>query len=390
MNNLRQLLLSALLLAAILPLPAAAQGDPPVGRFDIGGYSLYIECAGEAVEGVPIVIMEHDLATIGHTWLPVQRNVAGFARVCTYDRAGQGGSDPSPLPRTADTFVTELHALLEAANVPGPYILVGLKWGGMTVRLFAYRYPEEVVGMVLVDAEHEDQDAAFADLGMPEEVTRNRTTWSTPEGVTLANREATLEQVRATRSDTPGAPILGDMPLVVLSRGQFRARVNQNIQQAMERYLVWRSLQQDLASLSTNSVIVLARNTEEAIQNEQPAIITTAIRAVVEAARSGLPLDFEDPQPPDIGSSSARPTATATPIAVNNPLFPAGTTLTIPPVGVVYQLRIEPGSLMLSGICSIGAAATAGETVLAADGKRWIRLDCAGSIGWAPEADFAE
>ena len=93
--------------------------------------------------------------------------VGAFTRVCVYDRpgtllnaedtAGRSRSDPAPLPRTAQDVVADLHALLRAARVPGPYVLVGHSLGGLCVRLYATTYPEEVAGLVLVDASHEDQ-----------------------------------------------------------------------------------------------------------------------------------------------------------------------------------------------------------------------------------------
>ncbi|NTU81141.1 MAG: alpha/beta hydrolase [Chloroflexales bacterium] len=97
-------------------------------------------------------------------WARVQPEVVRIARVCVYDRAGLGWSEPSPHERTSPTMVRELHTLLERAGEPGPYVLVGHSLGGLNMRLFAQQHPAEVVGLVLVDAAHEEQDLRLPHL----------------------------------------------------------------------------------------------------------------------------------------------------------------------------------------------------------------------------------
>jgi pimeloyl-ACP methyl ester carboxylesterase len=123
---------------------------PPLGQIvDIGGYSLHINCTGT---GSPTVVIEAGLGGWSLPWNAVQEEVAKTTRVCTYDRAGMGYSETSPLPRYAQQFSDELHTLLEQANVEGPYVLVGHSLGGLTVRIFAHDYPTEVAGVVLIDS----------------------------------------------------------------------------------------------------------------------------------------------------------------------------------------------------------------------------------------------
>ena len=117
--------------------------------------SLSIDCRGE---GSPTVILDSGLGVPAVGWNPVQAEVAKFTRVCSYDRAGYGWSGASSAPRTSAQIVKELHALLEAANEKGPYILVGHSFGGYNVRVYNGQYPNDVAGMVLVDASHEDQN----------------------------------------------------------------------------------------------------------------------------------------------------------------------------------------------------------------------------------------
>jgi pimeloyl-ACP methyl ester carboxylesterase len=97
-------------------------------RIDVGGYRLCARCAGE---GSPAVVIEAGLGEGLSEWAGVQKEVAAFARVCAYDRAGVGRSDPGPKPRTSQQMVKELHALLNNAHLDGPYVLVGHSLGGL-------------------------------------------------------------------------------------------------------------------------------------------------------------------------------------------------------------------------------------------------------------------
>jgi pimeloyl-ACP methyl ester carboxylesterase len=100
--------------------------------------------------------MEAGWNDVGDTWHLVQPEIAELTRVCSYDRAGLGNSEPGPEPRTMLQVANELHTLLQNAGVEGPYILVGHSWGGSLMRLYTDLYQEEVVGLVLVDSSHPD------------------------------------------------------------------------------------------------------------------------------------------------------------------------------------------------------------------------------------------
>ena len=119
------------------------------------GVSLNLNCTGQ---GSPTVIMDTGLGVPAVGWDFVQPEVAKFARVCSYDRAGYGWSTPGPLPRTTGQIVKELHALLAVSGEKGPYVLVAHSFGGYNVRVYTKEYPAEVAGMVLVDTSHEDQN----------------------------------------------------------------------------------------------------------------------------------------------------------------------------------------------------------------------------------------
>lgn len=129
--------------------------SPPGKLVDVGGYKLHLYSTGS---GGPVVILDAGLGCISSDWCLVQPEIAKFAHVISYDRAGTGWSEKSPHPRTSGQIVEELHTLLQNAKIPGPYILVGHSFGGQNIQLFAAKYPTEVAGIVLVDSAHEEQE----------------------------------------------------------------------------------------------------------------------------------------------------------------------------------------------------------------------------------------
>jgi pimeloyl-ACP methyl ester carboxylesterase len=122
--------------------------SPPGQLVDLRTHRLHITCAGH---GVPTVVFDAALGASSLSWSLVQPMVATFTRACAYDRAGFGWSDAGPLPRTAGRIANELHLLLQRANVPAPYLLVGHSFGGFVSRLFAAAHPNDVAGLVLIE-----------------------------------------------------------------------------------------------------------------------------------------------------------------------------------------------------------------------------------------------
>lgn len=134
---------------------------PPSGRLvDVGGYRLHLVVTGEENPG-PTVILDAGMISFSSNWAWVQPELANVARVVAYDRAGLGWSDPGPKPRDAGQSAKELHTALERLTLSGPYVLAGHSYGGLVLRAFAALYPEDVAGMVLVDASHPDQWVRF-------------------------------------------------------------------------------------------------------------------------------------------------------------------------------------------------------------------------------------
>ena len=130
---------------------------PPPGRLvDIGGWRLHLNCTGRATASQPTVILEAGIGDFSVEWSLVQPGVASLARVCSYDRAGDGWSDVGPHPRTMRQIVYELHTLLDRADERPPFVLVGHSYGGWLVRVYQLTYPSQVAGMVLVEAGSDD------------------------------------------------------------------------------------------------------------------------------------------------------------------------------------------------------------------------------------------
>lgn len=152
------LVIVALVLAGVIYEQIGEHRDrqryPQIGRsVDIGGRTLNIYCSGE---GSPTVIFEGAGHTAGYAWTGMQAEAAKFTRACWYDRAGYGWSDPGPSPRTFKAIANDLHALLRAAALPPPYVLVGATAGAFHVRVYNGLYPSEVAGAVLIHADDPD------------------------------------------------------------------------------------------------------------------------------------------------------------------------------------------------------------------------------------------
>jgi pimeloyl-ACP methyl ester carboxylesterase len=261
---------------------------PAANRVDVGGYHLYLQCLGT---GSPTVMLEAGLDSPTEVWSLVQPAVARITRVCAYDRAGLGGSDAGPRPRTSATIATALHTLLRRAGISGPYVLVGHSIGGFHVRVYAHRYPDEVVGVVLLDASHPDQLARERAALPPYQPGENGAL--TAARADLANTQPDPQEGFAwvpSAAQVRASGTLGALPLVVVTRG--RSPLPATIPAGTRAHLedVWQTLQAELAGLSTQSEHVVARQSGHFIQLDQPQLVIAAIQQVVDAARRHGPL----------------------------------------------------------------------------------------------------
>lgn len=249
-------------LAGLLILPAIA-GSAPTGKFDVGGYKLYIQCTGK---GSPTVVLDIGLGGDGTVWIGVQPSAAKTTRVCSYDRAGRFRSDPRPVEvAPVELVVQELHMLLRNARVAPPYVLVGHSIGGLLTRYFTQKYPTEVAGLVMVDSSYEGQFTAGSPI-------------ATSRGETMDAGAASQELLNSGD--------LGRRPLVVLEHGiPFGPDDLGGQTPYPDIELIWRAYQKRIAQMSTNSRLVIARYAGHGIPRAQPGIIVRAIRQVVTAVR---------------------------------------------------------------------------------------------------------
>lgn len=322
----RRLQWIAVLTGLVLASTALAQQTPtPPGRLiDIGGQLIHLNCTGS---GSPTVLLESGTGDFSIIWSLVQPRVSAFARVCSYDRAGYAWSQPGHRPRTFAQLALELRTALRRSKVPPPYLMVGQSYGGLVIRGFARDYPAEVVGMVMVDAVHEDQRTVYGGQAHRiRESARGRTfpaprialdqettagykdslphredpleapldrlppevqptwKWAASLPVSSASQQAELEwspeelaRFHAERVNHRGT--LENLPLIVLARteGGYPAGMEASPEELEQER---RRLQADLAALSTRGELRFAARAGHNLHLEDPDLVVDAIRQV--------------------------------------------------------------------------------------------------------------
>ena len=293
----------------------AAAYRPPGKLVDIGGRRIHIHVEGE---GTPTVILESGLGSYSLSWKEVVPEIAKFTQVVSYDRAGLGWSDPSPHVRDSEGAVADLKAALAAAEISGPFVLVGHSLGGVYVRHFAYDYPNEVAGMVLVDSSHEEQldrlplEAQRQLAKLPNRIwlasqaarfglVRMYVNVQMRDGNRNATGQASLrflarrsqlfaaykeaKALSASLSQTKEAMVpWQDLPLHVLTAGDFEGNIPQDFPVA-EFQQAWEEMQSELVSRSPRGKWDVIEDAPHNIQAKRPDAVIDAVRRVVDEVR---------------------------------------------------------------------------------------------------------
>jgi pimeloyl-ACP methyl ester carboxylesterase len=321
-------------LAALFALTGAAAVAQPVpdpwwGRYKDAsqqvklsdGREMTLHCEGS---GAPVVVLDSGLGDGAASWRKVQGEIAKTTRVCAYDRAGLGGSTMGPLPRDTASIAADLKALLKAARLRGPYVLVGHSMGSYDVRMYASQNLKQVAGMVLVDPSadgqmarmlaaaprlEELQKASYATLSScaeqakagtltpqtkgcsqppPPDVPADLRDWararSSPNNfITVASELDSFNTLDTPQLLNVRRP-LGSIPLIVLTGKPTIPGATAEETEAV--YRVWMTMHDEMAALSTKGVNRPVPGAGHYIQQEQPAVVVGAVNEVVAAVRA--------------------------------------------------------------------------------------------------------
>lgn len=229
----------------------------------------------------PTVVFDAGHGDGADGWGTLIEEVAAFAQTYVYDRAGIGRSEAAPPPRTSGQIVEDLRALLAAAAIPPPYLLVGHSLGGLNMQLYARRYPRDVAGLILLDTTHADFPIRVRAALSPEECRAfDESFGNNPEGI---DRQGCWAEVRAA------AP-MPDIPLVVIARGQAPPAATLPANWPTERMeQIWQGVQKELAGTSPQGRFMRAERSGHYVHHDQPALILAEIRRVVASVRGADP-----------------------------------------------------------------------------------------------------
>jgi pimeloyl-ACP methyl ester carboxylesterase len=288
---------------------------PPPGQLvDVAGRQLHLNCLGK---GSPTVVIETGSGHPSFHWWNVQMALAKSSQVCTYDRPGYGWSDPASRGRSIEDRANELHQLLLAAHIAGPYVLVGHSYGGLVVRSYSHRYPDEVAGIALIDAAEEGAvfTPEFLEFNrqsipgrrilqqvirfgvarvllslQPRERIAARLAISadmidrvglTVAGISPEYMDAYIDEA-ASLASTPeamraagGFGGLGELPLVVIEHGIPYSGASA----FMETH--WHEAQLRLSQLSTQGKLITAQKSGHYIYADEPDVVVNAISSLV-------------------------------------------------------------------------------------------------------------
>jgi pimeloyl-ACP methyl ester carboxylesterase len=295
----------------------------PGQMVDIGKYSLHLYCAGDP-SVKPVVVVSPGSGSNVAQWPLVQPEVAKFTRICIYDRPGSGWSFVAPQGQTYQEEAQDVHIMLQNAGIPGPYVLVGHSLGGAVVQVYASLYPQDVIGMVMVDPRtrglESKQPLEFVKTNKMTE--QGSYAFSIPGVLRLLNWFGVLRTVPTFESMPPdlrevaygldwnsrffsyqkasipideqrealfiSAEPLPDVLLIVIAHGKtdHSPGVNSAEDVALQADRIWLDEMKKLATEASQGTYIVAENSGHNIQLEQPDVVIDAIRTIVEQIRA--------------------------------------------------------------------------------------------------------
>ncbi|MEK3792242.1 alpha/beta hydrolase [Paenibacillus sp. FSL R7-0204] len=288
---------------------SARKSYPAPGRLvDAGGYNLHIRLLGA---GAPTIILEAGSGETSLSWREIPELLAEHATVVTYDRAGYAWSEQADTERSGANIVRELHTALKNAEIPGPYLMVGHSLGGMYARLFTQTYPDEVTGLVLIDARPENDDRETKPVQAAENIAGNPSASllsllkrsgvlrlfqdqllaglvasqdrgafinviSTPSYFAAKEQEAALA---SSTEDAIRGQSFGSLPVKVIARGLPQDYASFGVSEDAGRRLeaIWQEGQRNMLSLSSHSELIIAEKSGHMVIHDQPELVVQTI-----------------------------------------------------------------------------------------------------------------
>ncbi|MFA5985279.1 MAG: alpha/beta hydrolase [Methylococcaceae bacterium] len=300
---------------------ADLKSHPAPGRMvNVNGLSYHLHCTGT---GSPTIILEAGLGESSLSWYPVQAKLSVATQVCAYDRAGLGWSHPADEAMSPEQVATNLHTLLRNASITTPLVLVCHSRGGIFCRHYYHQFPHEVKGLVLVDSTHEqgafrEYPYAQADylkqriqiaiapllsrIGVirlmgwanadrlpspfPANILAAKSAVQNRTDTTLAVVNEIAVMRKSLNASTPPPSSLGNLPLLVLTAGKGidiglaereAKAANRSVENAVAIACLERTLQEELAALSSNSKHVIALMSGHFIMYDQPDLLISSV-----------------------------------------------------------------------------------------------------------------
>jgi pimeloyl-ACP methyl ester carboxylesterase len=261
----------------------------PPGRYvSVDTHRLHYYCVGD---GTPTVVIDGGIGSAAVEWRAIQTALSGRTRVCSYDRAGYGWSDPGPAPRSTSRVVKEMREMLQEARIPPPYLLVGHSFGGFNVRYFAANFPDEVLGLVLLESSHpaaampRDKKSVAGRNPFPAQVATEGRAESDDfavAGYLNSRRKAIFAQMDEISSfarsarEVEASPALASIPIIVVARDPARGFPDPAEESS------WQQGQHELAELSPQGRFVTAKGSGHEIYADRPDVVVAEISALLD------------------------------------------------------------------------------------------------------------